>query len=156
MPRSKLWDLRSNFLSSKFCQIRLVPVPRRPRPLPFISRPRDSLGLCLSQYFRVSTSPLPPLIYGSATICIHIYIQKTIESPADTNISGCEEVMAALDECHARGFLWKVVGGCNDAKTAVNKCLRAQRLERQTANREKAAARTEKYRNTWKEIDANS
>ena len=41
----------------------------------------------------------------------------------------CEEVMDILDECHARGFLWKSLGMCNDAKTAVNKCLRAQRLE---------------------------
>ena len=31
--------------------------------------------------------------------------------------------MAALDECHARGFLFKAIGGCNEAKREVNKCF---------------------------------
>ncbi|KAH8676620.1 cytochrome c oxidase biogenesis protein Cmc1-like protein [Tricladium varicosporioides] len=68
----------------------------------------------------------------------------------------CEEVMTILDECHARGFLWKSMGMCNNAKTAVNKCLRAQRLERTAANREAAKAKREEIRQKWAEIDANS
>jgi len=64
--------------------------------------------------------------------------------------------MAALDECHARGFLWKSIGMCNDAKTAVNKCLRAQRLDRTKANREAAKAKNEQIRSKWAEIDENS
>lgn len=64
--------------------------------------------------------------------------------------------MALLDECHARGFMWKVVGMCNGAKTNVNRCLRAQRLERTAANREKAREKREEYEKKWKEIDANS
>ncbi|CCU76134.1 hypothetical protein BGHDH14_bgh01721 [Blumeria hordei DH14] len=68
----------------------------------------------------------------------------------------CEEVMNALDECHARGFLWKAVGMCNDAKTAVNKCLREQRLERTKANREAAKAKNKEIREIWADIDANS
>lgn len=64
--------------------------------------------------------------------------------------------MTALDECHARGFLWKAIGTCNDAKTAVNKCLRAQRIERTKANREAAKAKNQEIRNKWAEIDANS
>lgn len=64
--------------------------------------------------------------------------------------------MALLDECHARGFLWKAMGMCNDAKTNVNKCLRAQRLERTKANREAAKIKREKTEALWREIDENS
>lgn len=64
--------------------------------------------------------------------------------------------MAALDECHARGFLWKCMGMCNNAKTQVNKCLRAQRLERTKENRQKAKAKNEEIRAKWADIDQNS
>lgn len=69
---------------------------------------------------------------------------------------GCEEVMNALDECHARGFLYKAVGGCNSQKTAVNKCLRAERMKAIAKNREKAKEQKEKREKLWKEVDANS
>ncbi|KAK3178920.1 hypothetical protein OEA41_001057 [Lepraria neglecta] len=69
---------------------------------------------------------------------------------------GCEEVMAALDECHAQGFLHKALGGCNAAKTEVNKCLRVERLERTARNREKAKAKREKIQSIWKDIDEQS
>jgi len=72
------------------------------------------------------------------------------------NNRACEEVMTLLDECHARGFMWKAVGMCNDAKTNVNKCLRAQRLEKTKANREAAKVKREKLEKVWAEIDANS
>ncbi|KAG0651118.1 Cx9C motif-containing 1 [Hyphodiscus hymeniophilus] len=72
----------------------------------------------------------------------------------------CEEVMDVLDACHARGFLWKSMGMvsilCNDAKTAVNKCLRAQRLERTRLNREAAKIKREQIKEKWAEIDTNS
>jgi len=68
----------------------------------------------------------------------------------------CEEVMTILDECHARGFLWKSMGMCNGAKTEVNKCLRAQRLERTKANREAAKAKNQEIKAKWAEIDTNS
>jgi COX assembly protein 2 len=48
------------------------------------------------------------------------------------------------------------MGMCNGAKTAVNKCLRAQRLERTKANREAAKAKNQEVRAKWAEIDANS
>jgi len=69
---------------------------------------------------------------------------------------GCEEVMAILDECHARGFLHKAIGSCNQAKTDVNKCLRAERLERTARNREQAKKERERIKAKWGEIDANS
>lgn len=64
--------------------------------------------------------------------------------------------MAILEECHARGFIWKVMGMCNDAKTNVNKCLRAQRLERSKANREAAKVKRAQIEAKWAEIDENS
>lgn len=64
--------------------------------------------------------------------------------------------MTALDECHARGFLWKAMGMCGDIKTQVNKCLRAERLQRTQENRERARAKREKIKSIWSEIDANS
>ena len=69
---------------------------------------------------------------------------------------GCEELMAALDECHAQGFLHKMFGGCNEAKQEVNRCLRAERLERTARNREMAKAKKEKIHRVWKEIDEQS
>jgi COX assembly protein 2 len=64
--------------------------------------------------------------------------------------------MQILDECHARGFMWKAVGMCNGAKTNVNKCLRVQRLARTAKNREAAKIEREKIKAKWAEIDANS
>ncbi|KAF2836534.1 UPF0287-domain-containing protein [Patellaria atrata CBS 101060] len=68
----------------------------------------------------------------------------------------CEEVMAALDECHARGFLWRCMGMCNTAKHNVNMCLRAERLERTRKNREAAKIKNAEIRKIWAEIDENS
>ena len=64
--------------------------------------------------------------------------------------------MTALEECHARGFIWKSMGMCSDIKTQVNKCLRAERLERTKANREQAKAKRAHMKEIWSEIDANS
>lgn len=64
--------------------------------------------------------------------------------------------MTILDECHARGFLFCAIGGCNQAKQSVNKCLRAARMERTAMNREKAREKREKVLSVWKEIDENS
>lgn len=64
--------------------------------------------------------------------------------------------MTALEECHARGFLWKSMGMCSNLKRDVNKCLRAERLERTAQNREQARVKRERVKAVWAEIDANS
>jgi COX assembly protein 2 len=64
--------------------------------------------------------------------------------------------MAILEECHARGFLWKAIGMCNSAKTDVNRCLRAQRLERSKANREAAKIKRKAIEAKWADIEKNS
>lgn len=64
--------------------------------------------------------------------------------------------MNALEECHARGFLWKAVGMCNDVKTQVNKCLRAERLERTAKNREHAKKERARMKALFEDVDKNS
>ena len=64
--------------------------------------------------------------------------------------------MTALDECHARGFLWKSLGMCSEAKDRVTLCLRAERLKRTAANREAARQHRNKIRQAWDDIEANS
>ncbi len=70
-------------------------------------------------------------------------------------LTDCADVVAALEECHARGFLWKVTGNCTEAKYHVTMCLRAQRLERTRKNREEAKEKREKIEKVWAELDAN-
>ena len=64
--------------------------------------------------------------------------------------------MAQLEECHAQGFLHRVFGMCNDAKTQLNKCLREERLNRMRQNRLRDAEKKERVRKRWAEIDENS
>lgn len=69
---------------------------------------------------------------------------------------GCEEAMHALEECHARGLLIRLTGSCNDAKRAVDKCLRAARIERTLENHRKSKEKNLKLREAWADIDNNS
>ncbi|RPA85497.1 cmc1-like protein [Ascobolus immersus RN42] len=76
-----------------------------------------------------------------------------LDSP---NNAGCWEVIRALDECHARGFLYKASGMCNKAKRDVTLCLRGERIARTKRNHEKAYEKRDKVRESWKEIEENS
>lgn len=123
---------------------------------------------------KVSSVSLQPNAAAKASICnnqasflscILIFIRRITEvgyflfitwEATYLCVVGCEEVMAMLDECHAQGFLHKLFGGCNAVKRDVNKCLRAERLERTAQNREKAKAKREKIQRIWNEIDEES
>ena len=59
--------------------------------------------------------------------------------------------MTALDECHARGFLWKALGHCNDIKRDVNRCLGAERVKRAQRNREQAREKRQRIEKIWEE-----
>jgi COX assembly protein 2 len=59
--------------------------------------------------------------------------------------------MTLLDECHAKGFLYKAIGGCNDVKRQVNVCLGAARSERSRKNREQGKNSKEKIEKLWVE-----
>ncbi|KAL4967983.1 COX assembly mitochondrial protein [Aspergillus stella-maris] len=63
----------------------------------------------------------------------------------------CEEIMTALDECHARGFLHKALGNCNDIKRDVNKCLAGERYERAKRNRDDAREKRRRIERIWAE-----
>ena len=64
--------------------------------------------------------------------------------------------MNALEECHAKGFMWKAMGMCNDAKQNLVDCLRAERLKSQSSNRNNVQDKKARVRQLWKEIDENS
>ena len=98
----------------------------------------------------------PSTHQGQQRYAVHV-VPSLANGPLNNlHYIGCEEVMALLDECHARGFLYKAIGGCNGAKRDVNMCLRAERLERTKLNRERAKVERQKVVQRWQEIDANS
>jgi COX assembly protein 2 len=100
--------------------------------------------------------PLPSLLTFRHLLPRPLYtIQLTLLRHRDNTVL-CDEVMKALDECHARGFLYAAVGNCNDAKTAVNRCLRAARLERTALHREEAKKDRERIKSVWAEVDEKS
>lgn len=73
---------------------------------------------------------------------------------ADLDVTtGCEDIMNALDECHARGFMYKAFGGCNEAKRQVNKCLGEERAARMAQNRDIARQKSGAMKQIWKEAD---
>ncbi|KAJ6008936.1 hypothetical protein N7499_001016 [Penicillium canescens] len=69
-----------------------------------------------------------------------------LHTPYNVN---CEEIMTALDECHAKGFLHKAIGSCNDIKRDVNKCLSGERYERAKRNRDQARGNRKRVEEIW-------
>lgn len=61
--------------------------------------------------------------------------------------------MSALEECHARGFLFKATGGCNDIKREVNKCLSGERGNKSRKNRETALEKRLRIEKIWDDMD---
>ncbi|OJZ92498.1 hypothetical protein ASPFODRAFT_39875 [Aspergillus luchuensis CBS 106.47] len=99
--------------------------------------------------------------YNASTLPLHHQHQITsyhtphqapkLTFPPSTD---CEEIMTALDECHARGFIHKALGGCNDVKRDVNKCLAAERYARAKRNRDEAKEKRKKIERIWAEEKA--
>ncbi|OXG32043.1 hypothetical protein C360_04311 [Cryptococcus neoformans Bt15] len=65
----------------------------------------------------------------------------------------CAEFIQALEECHSRGYLARLVGVCNDQKAALGACLRKERLERTERNRDAAKERTAKKKAVWEALE---
>ncbi|CAK9782568.1 UPF0287-domain-containing protein [Cutaneotrichosporon oleaginosum] len=61
----------------------------------------------------------------------------------------CADLIQALEECHARGTIAKFFGACNDQKLALNMCLRKERVDRTTRNREASKERNRKKEEAW-------
>ncbi|TWU71150.1 hypothetical protein ED733_001518 [Metarhizium rileyi] len=68
------------------------------------------------------------------------------------NALACEEIIAALEECHNRGFMHKATGGCNDVKDKVNRCLRLERGKLQAENRAAAKAKRDRIKEEQKAL----
>lgn len=63
-----------------------------------------------------------------------------------TTAAACEDIIAALEECHSKGFMHKASGACNSAKDAVDRCLREERSKMQAENRAAARAKRDKIK----------
>ncbi|GAA6016858.1 hypothetical protein JCM10207_003275 [Rhodosporidiobolus poonsookiae] len=75
---------------------------------------------------------------------------------ADHQQTQCLAVIEALQQCHNQHPWLKFAGQCNDAKLALNQCLRQERIDRTTKNREAAKAKRDEIQKKWKEIEQES
>lgn len=64
--------------------------------------------------------------------------------------------MTALEECHAKGFMWKSMGMCTETKDKLTLCLRAERVKRTANNRKTGREKREQIEKIWADIDKNS
>ncbi|KAJ7940849.1 hypothetical protein B0H13DRAFT_1586136 [Mycena leptocephala] len=60
--------------------------------------------------------------------------------PSDKKVLVCKEFMDALEQCHSNNWA-RLLGQCNRQKEGLNACLRKERIERTTENRETAKER---------------
>ncbi|ODA82989.1 hypothetical protein RJ55_01498 [Drechmeria coniospora] len=68
------------------------------------------------------------------------------------NALACEDIIAVLEECHAKGFMHKAIGGCNGVKDKVNQCLREERAKIQAENRATAKAKRDRIKAEQKDL----
>ncbi|CAO1627585.1 unnamed protein product [Parajaminaea phylloscopi] len=68
----------------------------------------------------------------------------------------CGELIAALDECHNRGMMSRMLGSCNGIKHELNMCLREERLERTAKHVEESRSKAAEKKKLWAAIDAES
>lgn len=100
-------------------------------------------------------SPFPPspdsrTLFSTLLPCVPPFPHTSANPLAPTD---CESIMIALDECHARGFLYKAVGGCNEVKREVNRCLGRERAARSAANRAQARQSRREIEQIWKQCE---
>ncbi|KAL8279693.1 hypothetical protein RQP46_008006 [Phenoliferia psychrophenolica] len=66
---------------------------------------------------------------------------------------GCAELMDLLKDCHSSNPFMRYLGTCNDAKLTLNKCFRAERIERGQINLAEARAKRSELEKKWKDIE---
>ncbi|RSH77935.1 uncharacterized protein EHS24_003008 [Apiotrichum porosum] len=64
----------------------------------------------------------------------------------------CADLIKALHECHNASVWNRFIGGCNDQKQALNMCLRQERVDRTTRNREDSKDRNKKKYDAWDKL----
>jgi COX assembly protein 2 len=72
------------------------------------------------------------------------------------SLVACEDLIAALEECHARGLLWKSMGMCGGAKDQLSKCLKGERTKQLAVNQSSSGEKKQKIKQLWEEVDRNS
>jgi COX assembly protein 2 len=65
----------------------------------------------------------------------------------------CGDLIEALEECHRLPYTQRMFGACNNPKDALNKCLRAERLDRNKENYRRAAEKRKAIEKRWKEME---
>ncbi|KAI9468100.1 MAG: cytochrome c oxidase biogenesis protein Cmc1-like protein [Benjaminiella poitrasii] len=66
---------------------------------------------------------------------------------------GCDGVIEALEECHRAGSFNRFLGTCNDAKRAVDECLKQEFLAQREANKGKSKEKRKRMEAIWKEME---
>ncbi|KAI0646836.1 UPF0287-domain-containing protein [Trametes meyenii] len=85
----------------------------------------------------------------SVSLQIHT---RYVSVDTDTSIPiVCLDFIQALDACHVDGWS-RWTGACNQAKHDLNMCLRKERIDRTTKNREDAKIRRQKTEQAWKDL----
>ncbi|KAJ0402733.1 hypothetical protein P43SY_007875 [Pythium insidiosum] len=63
----------------------------------------------------------------------------------------CQDVIEALVTCHEQNPMAKFFGACSEAKVALDKCFRTEKIKRRTENLERARASDAFVRQKMKE-----
>ncbi|EGN96013.1 hypothetical protein SERLA73DRAFT_185511 [Serpula lacrymans var. lacrymans S7.3] len=63
----------------------------------------------------------------------------------------CREFIQALDACHSNNWA-RLTGGCNREKDSLNQCLRKERVERSSRNRQNAKEQRLRVEQAWREL----
>jgi COX assembly protein 2 len=110
----------------------------------------NEVSECPSKSLGVLESPTWVLYKVTLTIS---YLETNMHPHLHTkNALACEEVISALEQCHAQGFMHKAVGSCNTAKERVNECLKIERSKMQAENRNAARAKRDKIKEQQREL----
>ncbi|WVQ81855.1 hypothetical protein IAT38_003982 [Cryptococcus sp. DSM 104549] len=64
----------------------------------------------------------------------------------------CHDLIKAFEECHRTASFAKF-GACNEQKEALALCLRQERIERTTRNREESKERNAKKKAVWEALE---
>ena len=65
----------------------------------------------------------------------------------------CGDIIRQLYECREEGgWMFRILGGCQDIDKQLGKCLRDERIDRTKRNQEKAKVRNQKKQEAWSNL----
>ncbi|ORZ38181.1 hypothetical protein BCR44DRAFT_116357 [Catenaria anguillulae PL171] len=77
-------------------------------------------------------------------------MHPTLDNP---HLITCQEIIKALNECHATSGWKKYFGACNDLKHKLNQCLTEDYVARRAVNAAEAKKRRDKAEKVWDELE---